>query len=273
MRLKLSHKPLSIFGLCIGIVVVLSSLHFVGILSPVENVIAKILSYPQTILSRAGIAVSNSFKLFVSIKDLSSRNKLLEDEVAKLSAKEARLKEIERENEILRNQLGFMKKTDLNLLPAYVLTYDSNNLFQSVTINRGKRQGVKRGMAVVANNNLIGQVVEVNQDVSQVLLIIDNHSAVNALVQDSRADGIVRGEHGLGLIMEMIPQDKVIKKGDLVITSNLNKDIPKDLVIGKVEEVISQENELFQKARVMSFVNFQELDAVYVVKDFNPNNF
>jgi len=173
---------------------------------------------------------------------------------------------MERENDILREQLDYKKYSDHNLLPAFSVGFDPNNILQTVTLNRGKLNGVKSGMAIVAAKGvLVGQIQEVSSTESIGLLITDGNSVIPSKVIDSQVDGIVKGEHGLGLIMDMIPQDKTIKVGDIVVTSDLGGKLPKDIVIGEIEEVLSSDNELFQKARIKSPIDFKEIESLYIV--------
>jgi rod shape-determining protein MreC len=109
-------------------------------------------------------------------------------------------------------------------------------------------------------------VVEVEQYNAKVLLISDSDSMVNAITQDSRVSGIVKGTTGLGLDMEMIPINKEIKTGETVLTSGRNDNFPAGLIIGKISDVILKETDIFQKAAIQSAVNFSELESVFVIK-------
>ena len=268
MWFKLSQNQSFWFIVAFLIILVVVCFHFTGILHPLENLVLKISSPVAAAFSTAGNKLSELVKFFNSIRTLDQENKKLKILAEKLQADLARLKEVERENNILREQLEYVKKESLPLIPALVISKDSINLLASISINKGKKDGVEKNFPVIVSSGiLIGKVSEVQEDISKVLLIIDPQSSVPALVSDSQAEGIVTGEHGLGLVMDMIPQDKVIKKGDTVISSNLGKELPQGLLIGEIEEVNTSDNKLFQKARVKSPVNFKELNAVFVIAE------
>lgn len=265
---RFSRHPFFIFILAIVLVVFLIVFHLTGILRPIENLTMMIVSPFERGISAVGSKIANTFHFFGQIKNLSNQNKKLEEENKKLLSENVILKEVKRENQLLRSQLDYEKYATRKLLPAFIIGFDPYNLLQTVVLNRGEKNGVKKDMAVSASGDvLVGQVQETTYATSKVLLIIDSHAAVPVQIQSTRATGLVRGEHGLGLIMEMIPQDEVIQIGDLVITTALGSKFPPGLVIGEIEEIITSENELFQKARIKSPVDFKRLESVYVVTE------
>jgi rod shape-determining protein MreC len=268
MRTKLLQNRFFLFAACFAIVLVLITLHLTKLLRPFENLILKIFTPVGAATYTLGNKVSNLVSFFGSIKDLGKENRELKLSQDKLLMEVAKLKEVEKENNELREQLSYQKKSSFKLIPAFVVNRDPNNLLQSISINRGEKDGVKAKAAVVALDGiLVGRVTEVYKDYSKALLVVDSHSNIPAKVQDSQADGIVLGEHGLGLLMEMIPQDKVIKRGDIVITSDLDQELPAGLLIGEIEEINNSDNELFQKARIKSPIDFKELNSVFVIKN------
>lgn len=265
---KLSQNYSFLSFICFLVALMLISLHFFGILRPFENLIFKLTVPLGTSAYNLGNKISNLLNFFSSIKNLADENKKLKSDLEKLMAEAAKLKEVEKENEELRQQLAYQERFSYSTIPALVVNRDPNNLLKSISINRGKKEGVKEKAAVIVSEGiLIGRVSEVYENYSKVLLIVDSHSRIPAQVQESQAFGLVLGEHGLGLIMDMIPQDKVVNKGDTVVTSDIGNELPKGLLIGKIEEVNAADNELFQKARIKSPVDFKELNSVFVLKN------
>ncbi|NQV00356.1 MAG: rod shape-determining protein MreC, partial [Parcubacteria group bacterium] len=235
--LKLSQNKKFLFLVSLVIVVILVTFHFIGILNPVENVLLRILTPVKSVSFSTGDRVSGFFSFLGSIRDLSRENKSIRIELEKSLVDRARLEELEKENNSLREQLAYKQKSTLELIPAKVIGKDSNNLSNTINVNKGSKDGVEKDKFVIISDGiLIGKVKEAYNSYSEVLLISDIYSHIQAHIKDSNADGIVSGEHGLGLIMELIPQDKVIKKGDLVTTSDLEKK-SYDLLIGEIEEI------------------------------------
>ncbi len=263
-----SNSPTTIFIISISIVILLIILHIFGILGPVEGAVVRVFSPFQKYFYATGSKFSGSLRFFSSIKNLKKENKELYDKVSSLTFENSKLERLEKENQQLRDQLGLIKKEEFNLVAANIIGQDPNNLIQFINIDKGSNNKIEENQPVIiANNFLIGKITEVTPTSSKIILITDSYSKINAQIQEAEANGIVKGEHGLGLMMEMIPQDKIIKRNDKVITSGISSDFPIGLYIGEVEEVNTADNELFQKARIKSSVDFKGLRVVFIIID------
>lgn len=249
-----------------AIIVLLIILHVFKILSPIENIVIRIFSPIQKYVYLSGNRFSGSLKFFTSIKDLRKENKDLIEKVNKLTFENSELVRLQSENKDLRTQLGLLKKEEFKLVASNIIGQDPNNLIQFINIDKGSSDGIKDNQPVIiANNFLIGKVSEVQSHSAKVILITDARSKVNAQIQGADANGIVKGEHNLGLMMEMIPQDKIIQRGDKVVTSGVGGDMPVGLYIGEVEEVKTTDNELFQTARIKTQADFKSLKVIFII--------
>ena len=120
-------------------------------------------------------------------------------------------------------------------LSASVVSRDASDLRSLVAIDRGSSDGVKEGMIVVTEgHSLVGTVSKVYSDYAWIMLITDPKSAVSAMVQESRAQGVVAGNYDGALNMEFVGQGAAVQKGDFVITSGVGGGYPPDIVIGRV---------------------------------------
>ena len=141
--------------------------------------------------------VSESMKYMWShylwlIKVEAERNELVE-RVKQLEAQNSRLMEYENENKRLRGLLFFSEETGHKGIVASVVGRDSSNWIKTITIDRGSDDGIRPGLAVVDGNAVVGQTTSVTEDSAKVLLLTDNASAIDAIVQSSRASGIAEG--------------------------------------------------------------------------------
>lgn len=255
-----------IFGSVIFVLVVT---HLLGWLRPVENFLVLIGKPVISGVTNAARSVTGSFSFLGSIGHLASENDSLKQQVEKLQAENARLSEVDKENVALRSQLKFQGKQPYNEEPSFVIGYDPTSFTEFLTIDKGTESGIKNGDPVITDSGLlVGQVQQAGWKSSQVLLTTDSNSSINAVIQDSRASGIVKGDHGLGLTMSLIPQDEVVKEGDRVVTSGLGGEFPKGLVLGEVQSVSQLPNELFQTARLKPAVAFRDIEIVFVIKGF-----
>ncbi|MBI4050352.1 MAG: rod shape-determining protein MreC [Candidatus Doudnabacteria bacterium] len=251
-------------------VLVLTGLIFLsilGILNPVLDwgrVVFDFLSYPLVgILNR----VNDVFTLFFKLRNLAVENIILGQQVEKLSSELAALERARQENRVLREALSFQGESGLSLIPAEIIGWDSMRTGEKITLNRGRRHAVSEGQAVLSTGGvLVGVVTGVFENTSQMELITSSNVAVNAEAGQGPASGIVRGEHGVGLLFDLISQNDIVKPGDRVVTSGLGGSFPKNLLIGEVGKILTTESELFQKASIIPSVDFRKLRMVFVIK-------
>ena len=185
------------------------------------------------------------------------------------------LKEFELSNSRLRNLLNFKKTITDRVLSAEVIGKDPSPWFKTVLIDKGENDGVETGMAVVVPKGIAGQVTDVSANYSKVLLIIDHNSAVDALVQNDRARGIIQGDAAGQCLFKYVLRKHDIKIGDIVVSSGLDGVFPKGLAVGYVSAVIKPKSGIFQDVTVSPYVDFEKLEEVLIVlnpkkKEFEP---
>ncbi len=268
MPLESFNKRYVYFFICLVGVITLTFFHFMGVVKPVEGWIIKTTSPVINILASPIKKLSGSFSFLSSIQNLQKENTRLLSQVEELTSEVTRLKELERENSILREELGFKERTDYDLTPAFIVGYDPSNFSQFLIIDKGSKDGIEiRDPVVVSKGILVGKIIEVYEHTAKILLIIDSRSTIPGIVQSTRVSGIVRGEHGLGLIMDTISQDEEVKVGEKVITSGLDGEYPKGLLVGEIESVEKTPNELFQKAKLKTLTNYKKIEMVFIIND------
>ena len=200
---------------------------------------------------------------------MKENNENLIKENLDLKAQIARLSDVQKENELLRKEVGLIPKDKYTLESCSIIAEDSLGSSSTILIDKGENRGLSEGMPVIISNGiLVGRISGVFADSAQVTLITDRNSAVNGEVSESGAKGIVKGTYGLGIMMDMISQTEVIKEGDTVITSGLGGGMPRGLFIGKVGQASQSEDKLFQQASVVSSTDFSSLRVVFVIKKF-----
>jgi rod shape-determining protein MreC len=246
-----------------------------GALAPLEGVFLQLATPVQRLISGLTGRVIGANQTLREANDLRVRNAQLESLVDQLMIENVRLKEFEAQNEDLREKLNFAQTHPEYILRAAqvkgrVIGAEPNSLLSILIIDVGKRHGVGKGMPVVTERGLVGHIQAVGTNWAKVLLIIDPSSSVAAIVQSSRAPGIVSGRLGQDLVMDYIPQTDSVSVGDIVLTSGMGGSYPKALVIGQVLEVQRRDIETFQRAIVHPSVGFERLETVLVVTSFEP---
>lgn len=251
--------------LIIIIATLLIFFHQVKWLSPLENFFQKIFLPIQSKIYQ--IANEAQTKMdFLFSKKIIEENKKLREEAQKKIVKESLLKELFSENEILRKELNFIKKNNFRFKMVQIIGEKNELGFQTIIINKGRTDGLIEGLPVITHGFLIGKIIKVDQYTAQILPITENHSLVAATIQNySKTSGLVKGEYNLSLVMELIPKDVKLKVGDLIITSGLEDHIPRGLIVGQIEKIINQSEELYQKAQINLPVSFKNLNILMVL--------
>jgi rod shape-determining protein MreC len=239
-----------------------------GILGPAQGAIGKVTTPIQRQVSQLFRGTTDFTRNFEEVESLRLENEKLREAVHLLSSERASLLEVAHENEILREQLGILGKyPELKGIAGQVIARPPANSDQYVVIDKGSDDGVEVGMAVLSAAGLVGQITEAEASRSKALLLVDINSSVNAVVQSSRADGVVQGQFQLGgpLVMKFIPQEETIQEGAWVVTSGLGGLFPKGLLIGTVSAVHSSDVETMQDAEVIPACDFGRLQGVIIV--------
>lgn len=188
-----------------------------------------------------------------------------------LRAENARLTGELEELETLRQQVRIEEeRPDLTPLAAEVIGRDPNGVQQMLILDRGSADGIRLGMAVVDPNFYVGQIVEVEEDRSKVLLITDPNASVGAVLYESRGDGVVYGGSGNLLVMQHVDKDVTPKQQEWVMTSDVSESataqIPSHILIGIVvgePQLNAQRDQL--EIMVQPAADFENLETVWIV--------
>jgi rod shape-determining protein MreC len=263
-------------------------LHQLGQLQPLENIGLGLLEPLFHGALGVGQGAQDLTGGFADVNALQEQIKQLQSQVNELAINSVQVRELQNENAILRQQLGYKQSNpDFNLIgaavlqrnpdQAHIIGQDPTNLTHYIIVDQGDAEGVKVGMPVVTPQGLVGRVTEAGTHWAKVLLITDPSSSVNGVVQSTRATGVVQGMIGSNpftpqLIIQYVPQGEAIKVGDLILTSGLGGTFPKRLVIGEVTEVRKHDIDLFQEATIRPTVDFSRLEFVLILKKFTPSD-
>ena len=254
-------------SLCGGLVL----LSITGILTPVESIVATPLNSLSGILNRLTLSLSATLEEFNNLGQLRDRIAELEEQLARRQIESIQLREAASDYERLISLLSYTSALeDQEYLTADVIALEQTGIARSIIINRGTRDGIAVGMPVSTDLGLVGRIIRVSANASQVQLINDENSAVSSRLQATRAHGSIVGKASGVLRLTMVDLDEEIRQGDLVITSGLGGNFPADIVVGQVTSVRQFEFELFQEAEVRSLVDFETLEFVLVITSFEP---
>jgi rod shape-determining protein MreC len=202
--------------------------------------------------------------------NLERENRMLKQKIAELQEENNRTKELKLAVERLKQLLQFREKNSLSMIGAEVISQDPSSWFKSVTIDKGERDGVKKGMAVISAAGVIGQILKTAPHYATVLLVTDYNSSIDSIVQRTRAKAIVEGKGENRCQLKYLLRTEEVVVGDAVVTSGLAGNFPKGLMVGEIKKVDRKGHGVFQYAELVPSVDLTKLEEVFVVMEPIP---
>jgi rod shape-determining protein MreC len=207
-------------------------------------------------------SVFNNYAFLINVR---RENRQLQEEVSRLRRENNDLRESAQGFERLRNLLLLKERFRLTMITAEVLASSPSAWPRTIVINKGERDGIKKDMPVATWEGLVGRILRASPHTAVVLLIIDRNSAVDAVVQRTRTQGILEGEGGVRCSVRYVARGEDVKIGDTIITSGMEGVFPKGLSLGEVVRIVKKDYGLFQQIEVTPSVHFSRLEEVMVI--------
>lgn len=217
-------------------------------------------------LERIFYNFSLTVKKYGHLSDIFTENEYLKKELARYSVDYIRLSKLEAENQYLKDELKYLEEGGYDYKLAKVIGKQLYN-DQIIFINQGSKEGLKEGLAATAYEGIIvGKVIAVEDYRSQVQLLTDVNSRLAVTFKEAvGTNGVVRGKIGNSLLMEFIPQNIEVKESEIAVTSGLEDFVPDGLLVGKVSSVEKISGQIFQKANILPFFNYEYLQILTII--------
>lgn len=236
-----------------------------GLMKPLTSAFSSLI---QPVLAAETSATRKSFGFFgiiAEMRTIYSENNELRKKTAELEAELSNLKEVKHENDILRQELKFAQESTDEYIPAQLIGRTSTGVIKDLIINRGTKDALRGGQAVIAQGYLVGTIATVSVNQSTVMLLTNPRSMLPIVTQDSRATGILRGGiSGLSATDVLIDAD--IKTGENIVTSGLGGEMPSGIPVGKIIDITSRKGDITKKAGVRSPLDLGKLEMVFIRK-------
>jgi len=232
---------------------------------PVGPLLLEVMRPFQTGIKSMLTGIGNIKDKYLAVNDLWLENQSLKGQVSELEAQVNNFREAKATNLRLRKLLGLKNQAFARSISALVMGSSASTWFQSLTIDKGTKQGIQKGMAVISPSGIVGQIWSVAPNSSKVLLVTDHNSGVDVIAQRTRARGIVSGSLDKGPVMEYVTRNENIREGDRLITSGLDNIFPKGQLVGTVGKVQVNSYGLFQNVSVRLAVDPERIEEVLIV--------
>lgn len=233
----------------------------------IKNFFYFISSPIQKVIWGGGRYFSDLFEMVFDMRDLKQKNETLELQLQELLSENTQIAKLEKENETLREALGIGLEEEFELEMTEVIGKDISQDF--LLINKGQRDGLTEDLPVITQQKvLVGKIAQVYKDFSKVALISNQEISFNVEIQEKELEGVMRGRGNLKLFLELVPKEKEIKEGDLLITTSLGRIFPEGLLVGHITKVESSDIEPFQMARVNPIFEIGKVEILFVITSF-----
>ena len=206
----------------------------------------------------------DSWQNYLVLQQVRSENERLKLEVARLQVGLQQERAVAEQSRTLQQLLDFRSSVSLATTGAAVIAGGASPDFRTMTIDKGTSEGVRPDMAVIAPAGVVGRVIMPATRASKVQLLIDRNAAAGALVERSRAQGVVEGSGADVLHMNYVSGVADVEVGDQVVTSGIDGIYPKGFVIGQIESIERGAGE-FSAIVIRPAVDFASLEAVLIV--------
>ena len=247
------------------IVITMSSRNSLSVNTPARIAIAVVAPFQYATNKTIGFASSIWHTYFMSVLAVKE-NAVLRRELLRAREIKNRYEELVLENARLKKFVEFTGSVPDTYVAAQVIARDPSPWFKTIMIDKGTSQGVQKGFPVLVSEGIVGQIIEVSAGFSRVLLITDRNSAVDALIQNSRVRGMVKGSNSDACTFVYALRKDEIKAGEMIVSSGLDQVFPKGLKIGRILDVQRDQSQLFQDILIETSVDFDKLEEVLVYK-------
>ena len=274
---KMTYKKYVFIGVVILIIILLIIFSFTlkedRKLNPVESFLRDTLSYAEKIVTYPFSYITTKTREYNKLKDVNEENDILETSLDRIDAIETENVELRRQIDALKNELNIdYTLTDYEYLNATVTSRSVGYWYNTITINKGSYNGIKKDMVVINGKGLIGRVIKTSTFTSDVRLITTSETNNKISVHISNGDNNLYGlinnyDYSKNLLeVEGISNTKDVDIGDFVYTSGLGGIFPSGILIGSVSEITTDSYDLAKIIKVKPSADFSNINYVSVLK-------
>jgi rod shape-determining protein MreC len=237
----------------------------------IRKIVLEIAAPIQNVMDASIKSIASAWSRYIVLIGLEEENNNLKKKINDLKSQLTLYQEGYLEAQRLRNLLALKDDHNYDFIAARIIGREQISFSKTILINKGTTQGLNIGMPVLAGSGLIGRVIDVSWHAAKVLLLSDESSNIDAIVQRNRTQGIIRGAGSHGYVLKYISKTQDVKEGDVIVSSGIGGVFPKGLMLGAVNHVDRSEAGLFLKIYVTPSIDFSKLEEVLVLASIDDN--
>ncbi len=235
-----------------------------------QAVVLEVAAPIERIVSAPFDGIRDFYENYVDLIGVRSENRRLRRRISEIESENLQFREALVSSGHLGRIASMRDEVEIPMLPAEVVGLDVTPWFRSVLVDRGSQHGVEPGYPVITHEGVVGVVTVTSEHAAKTMLLLDRQSAVDALVQRSRARGVLRGVGRDRLEFEFVVRGADVVAGDEIVTSGLGGIYPKGLRLGRVSELREAGGRLTRIAVIEPAVDLGQLEQVFVMLRRGP---
>lgn len=241
-----------------------------------EKIVGNIVSPITKVTSSIGNKVSEFFSGIFNISNLEEENEELRIKVATLEEENRDFQNLIGKYDFLKNEAGLLEMTSYHMISAQITSKEPGNWYDIFIIDKGLKDGIKKGDNViqgievenqVIEEGIVGRVVDVGDNWAKVVSIIDEQNRISFKIVRTQDGGILAGSIDGEISGYLFDDEADVVPGDKIYTSGLGGSFLEDLYIGEVDKVEEIEEELIKKITVKPAIDFRKLFRVFIITD------
>ncbi|MCX7913452.1 MAG: rod shape-determining protein MreC [Thermodesulfovibrionales bacterium] len=256
-------------GFIILFFIILVSFLIISIQKREYTRVREILIYPLDVFN---LSISQVKGIFNNIFNAVKENEALKKELYELKIERQRYGEILQENKRLKAILSLKESSLLSFhAVAKPVARGYDRLLNTIIIDKGKQDGIKKDMAVITTNGLAGKVYSVRDNYAEILLMKDPNFSVSVRLQKSRQEGVISGTGRDYCLLKYIPLEHKVEQGEAVITSGLDGIFPPGIPVGVVSSIGAKTADFFQYIEITPYQLDSKIEEVIILKSYTSN--
>lgn len=234
-----------------------------------EDVVFGVFSQVQRAANALTMSVRTSWQDYFALQQVRVENEGLKRQLGEMQIRLQEERSLAQQSQMLQKLLTLKTSTELMTTASLVIAGGASPEFRTITIDKGSREGIHGDMAVLAPAGVVGRIIQPSSHASKVQLLIDRNAAAGALIERTRAQGVVVGIGTDELRMDYVAGSADVKTGDMVVTSGIDGIYPKGFVIGQIQSVRRGAG-VYSAIVIHPAVDFTTLEAVLIVLTSPP---
>ena len=229
-----------------------------------QEAVFGVFSEVQRGANAVATGVQASWQNYFALQQVQQENERLKQQLSALQVRLQQERNLAQQSQALQKLLELKTQSELMTTATNVIAGGASPEFRTITVDKGTSEGIRADMAVISPAGVVGRIIQPSSRASKVQLLIDRNAAAGALIERTRAQGVVVGTGTDELRMDYVSGSADVKAGDAVVTSGIDGIYPKGFVIGQIQSVRRGAGQ-YSAIVIRPAVDFATLEAVLVV--------